>query len=216
MLYATLSVRENLRFRAAVFGLSDPARAADLQISAAGLTEFAATPLGQLSGGWSKQVELAAAMIHRPRLLLLDEPTAGLDPAARHAIWRTLTALAVRGTAIVLSTHDLVEARRCSHVLLLSNGRIRASGSPEALTRQVAASAIMVSGRDVLDLAELLQTSLVIAADPVGRDIRLLVAAEALDEVETLLANRGYTSTPASPTLEDAALVVARRPHPFT
>jgi ABC-type multidrug transport system ATPase subunit len=164
-----------------------------------------------LSPGWLRQVELAAALIHRPELLLLDEPTAGLDAEARHAIWRTLAALAVQGTAIVLSTHDLVEAQRCSHILLLSNGRVRARGSPEAVTRQMAASAILVSGRDVLDLAELLQTSLVIAADPVGRDIRLLVAAEALDEVETLLANRGYTSTHASPTLEDAALVVARR-----
>jgi ABC-2 type transport system ATP-binding protein len=78
VLYPTLSVRENLRFRAAVFGLADPARSADMQIGAFGLGEFTAVSVGQLSGGWCRQVDLAAALIHHPRVLLLDEPTAGL------------------------------------------------------------------------------------------------------------------------------------------
>jgi ABC-2 type transport system ATP-binding protein len=141
-LYSTLSVRENLRFRAAVFGSPDPARAADLQIGAFDLTEFATVSIGRLSGGWARQVELAAVLIHHPRVLLLDEPTAGLDQSARRPIWGKLTSLAMRGTAIVLSTHDSAEAERCAHILLLSDGRVRASGPPNDVISQVEASAL--------------------------------------------------------------------------
>jgi ABC-2 type transport system ATP-binding protein len=211
VLYPTLSVRENLRFRAAVFGLSDPARVADLQIDAYGLAEFTAVSVGQLSGGWCRQVDLAAALIHRPRVLLLDEPTAGLDPAARQAIWRRLLSLAAQGTAIVLSTHDLNEAQYCENILLLSDGRIRASGPPREVAAQVDALALIVNGRDALDLPDLLQSPLVLAAYPSGKDLRLVVRADACRKVETLIASHGCLSTPASLTLEDAALVVAHR-----
>ena len=211
VLYPTLSVRENLRFRAAVFGLSDPARVADLQIDAFGLAEFAAVPVGQLSGGWCRQLDLAAALIHRPRVLLLDEPTAGLDPAARQAIWRRLLSLAAQGTAIVLSTHDLNEAQYCENILLLSDGRIRASGAPREVAAQVDALALIVSGRDALGLPDLLRSRLVLAVYPSGKDIRLVVRADARGQVEMLIASHGCRSTPASLTLEDAALVVAHR-----
>jgi ABC-2 type transport system ATP-binding protein len=211
VLYPTLSVRENLRFRAAVFGLSDPARMADLQIGAFGLAEFAAVSVGQLSGGWCRQLDLAAALIHRPRVLLLDEPTAGLDPAARQAIWRRLLSLAAQGTAIVLSTHDLNEAQYCENILLLSDGRIRASGSPCQVAAQVDALALIVSGRDALNLPDLLQSQLVLAAYPSGKDMRLVVRADARGKVETLIATHGCRSMSSSLTLEDAALVVAHR-----
>ena len=211
VLYPTLSVRENLRFRAAVFGLSDPGRKADLQIAAFGLAEFAAVAVGQLSGGWCRQVDLAAAVLHRPRVLLLDEPTAGLDPAARQAIWRRLLSLAAQGTAIVLSTHDLNEAQYCENILLLSDGRVRASGTPRKVVAQVDALALIVSGRDPLNLPDLLQSRLVLAAYPSGKEIRLVVRADARGEVEMLIASHGCRSTSASLTLEDAALVVAHR-----
>src|SRR5262249_24276035 len=116
-LYGALSVRENLRFRAAVFGLVSPSRVADQQIDAFGLNAFATQSVGQLSGGWMRRVELAAVLIHAPRVLLLDEPTAGLDAEARRDIWRRLTSLAEQGTAILLSTHDRAEAQLCSHLI---------------------------------------------------------------------------------------------------
>jgi ABC-2 type transport system ATP-binding protein len=210
-LYPTLSVRENLRFRAAMFGLSHPVRAADVQIAAFGFTEFAAVPVDQLSGGWCRQVELAATLIHRPRVLLLDEPTAGLDPAARQAIWRRLISLAAQGAAIVLSTHDFVEAQRCAHILLLSEGRIRASGSPHEVAAQCDALALIVSGPGVLSLPDRLQSRLVLAVHPMGNDIRLVVSADARGRVEALIASQGCRSTATSLTLEDAALVVAHR-----
>jgi ABC-2 type transport system ATP-binding protein len=211
VLYPTLSVRENLRFRAAVFGLSDPARSADLQIGAFGLAEFAAVSVGQLSGGWCRQVDLAAALIHHPRVLLLDEPTAGLDPAARQAIWRRLISVAAQGATVVLSTHDLNEAQHCQHIVLLSDGRIRANGSPHQVIAQVDALALIASGQDALNLPDLLQSRLVLAAHPLGKDIRLVVPADARGEVETLIASLGCWSKPTSLTLEDAALAVAQR-----
>jgi ABC-2 type transport system ATP-binding protein len=211
VLYPTLSVRENLRFRAAVFGSSDPGRSADLQIGAFGLADRAAVSVGQLSGGWCRQVDLAAALIHHPRVLLLDEPTAGLDPAARQAIWRRLISVAAQGATIVLSTHDLNEAQHCQHILLLSDGRIRANGSPHEVIAQVEALALIVSGQDALNLPDLLQSRLVLAARPLGKDIRLVVPAYARGEVDALIASHGCWSKPASLTLEEAALVVAER-----
>lgn len=211
VLYPTLSVRENLRFRAAVFGLSEPARAADLQMDAFGLTDFASVSIGALSGGWCRQVDLAAALIHCPRVLLLDEPTAALDPAARQAIWRRLLSLAAQGTAIVLSTHDLNEAQYCENILLLSGGRTRASGPPREVAAQVDALALIVSGRDALRLPDLLQSQLVLAARPLGRDVRLVLRRDDRVRVETLIALHGCRSVPVGLTLEDAALVVAHR-----
>lgn len=208
-LYSTLSVHENLRFRASIFGLRQPGRIAHQRIRAFGLDRFSTIPAGQLSGGWLRQAELAATLIHRPQLLLLDEPTVGLDPAARHAIWRTLAGLAMEGVAIVLSTHDLVEAGRCSQILLLSHGRVRARGSPTEVVSKVEAAVLIVSGPNALSLSGLLESSLVMGADPVGTDIRLVVARQRQDEVEALLSHRGYRSIPGSLTLEDAALVVA-------
>jgi ABC-2 type transport system ATP-binding protein len=210
-LYSALSVRENLRFRASIFGLKRPAWTANEQLRAFGLSEFATIRVGQLSGGWLRQVQLAAALIHRPQLLLLDEPTVGLDPAARHAIWRSLTGLATAGTAIILSTHDLAEAERCSQVLLLSRGRVRAQGSPPQILAGIEAAALFVSGPDTLRLAALLDSTLVMAADPVGTNIRIVVARQRVRKVEALLSSQGYQSIHDALTLEDAALVVAHR-----
>lgn len=200
-----------MRFRAAVFGLSDPVRMADLQIRTFGLAEFASVSIGELSGGWCRQVDLAAALIHRPRVLLLDEPTAALDPAARQAIWGRLLSLAAQGTAIVLSTHDLNEAQYCENVLLVGDGRIRASGPPREVAAQVDALALIVSGRDALSLPDLLESRLVLAAHPLGRDVRLVLRRDARVKVEALIAFHGCRATPARLTLEDAALVVSHR-----
>lgn len=129
-LYGALSVRENLRFRAAVFGVPDSRRAAEQQIRAFDLTAFGDTRIADLSGGWSRRVELAAVMIHNPRLLLLDEPTTGLDAGARESIWLRLRAFAARGTAVVFSTHDLGETQCCSQIVMLSADWMPAAEAP--------------------------------------------------------------------------------------
>jgi len=135
-LYGALSVRENLRFRAAVFGAPDPRGAVERQILAFQLTNFAGTRVADLSVGWSRRVELAAVMIHNPLLLLLDEPTTGLDAGAREAIWLRLIAFAAQGTAIVFSTHDLTETQCCSQVVMLGAGRTLAEEAPKCAVQR--------------------------------------------------------------------------------
>lgn len=210
-LYSTLTVCENLRFRASIFGLSRPARTAEEQMRAFGLSEFSSVPVGRLSGGWSRQVQLAATLIHQPQLLLLDEPTAGLDLAARYTLWRTLTSLATGGTAIVVCTHDLGEAARCSELLFLSDARVQARGSPKDILSKIDAAALLVSTPQALHLSELVVGPLVIAADTALSSLRLLVALEHLETVRLMLNARGCQSVSDSLTLEDAILVVSYR-----
>ena len=123
-LYADLSVFENLRFRAEVYEIDKSRAAIESVMREFELERYARSPAGQLSGGWARRLQLAAALIHTPRLILLDEPTAGLDPISRHDVWRRIELRAAQGTGVIVSTHDLAEAKRCSRVALLCEGRI--------------------------------------------------------------------------------------------
>ena len=137
-LYPDLTVGENLRFYAALYGVSGaPGRArCDEVLAELGLTERRDQPVGQLSGGWKQRVALACATAHRPALLFLDEPTAGVDPAARRRFWQTIYALAGGGTTVVVTTHYMDEAARCERVAFLSRGRLIAVGTPGEVTAQ--------------------------------------------------------------------------------
>ncbi len=137
-LYANLTVRENLRFRAEVYGMPSPRAAVDETIAQFDLGAFARKPAGRLSGGWMRRLQLAAALIHSPNLILLDEPTAGLDMLLRGETWRRIFALADAGAALIVSTHDLTEAEGCANVVLFEDGEIRANGSPQDLALQLA------------------------------------------------------------------------------
>lgn len=119
-LHLRLPVLENLRFRAAIAGHAQPARSARDAAAALGLAERAHEPLGRFSGGWIRRIELAATMLHRPALLLLDEPTTGLDPAARADIWGLLAAQAADGVAIVFSSHDDAELQHADRIVQFS------------------------------------------------------------------------------------------------
>src|SRR5271167_4760574 len=103
-LYAELSVSENLRFRAAVYGLRNPQAEVEAAIREFGLVPWARSPAGSLSGGWARRLQLAASLLHSPQLVLLDEPTAGLDVAARQEVWRHVEGLAAGGTGVILCT----------------------------------------------------------------------------------------------------------------
>jgi len=210
-LYSALSVRENLLFRAAVFDLKSPSRAAELQIDAFGLNAYASNAVATLSGGYTRLVELAAVLIHQPRVLLLDEPTTGLDPAARQVIWRRLASLAAQGTAIVLSTHDLAEAQYCSHLILLSEGRIKVQGAPHEIPNQLDAAAILVAGHQSAMVMESLPPWLVMAAYPHGNSLRLVIARKCVADIENRLGCLGCLTERTNLTLEDAALAVAHR-----
>jgi ABC-2 type transport system ATP-binding protein len=126
-LYGRLSALENLRFRAAVAGLHDPMRHAHAAADTLQLGQRAAERLGRMSGGWVRRIELAATLIHQPQLILLDEPTTGLDDAARDAIWTTLAAHRAAGAAVVFTSHDAAEIGRAGHIVRLDPGAERAA-----------------------------------------------------------------------------------------
>ena len=132
-LYPELTVLENLRFRAAVYGLAKPEARIGEAAQSCAIGGLLGQRFGTLSGGWARRVQFAATVLHAPRLLLLDEPTAGLDPATRQDIWRWMEQLAAQGHAIVLATHDLAEAQRLPSILLYHQGRASAAMPPASL-----------------------------------------------------------------------------------
>jgi ABC-2 type transport system ATP-binding protein len=134
-LYPDLSVIDNLRFRCAVYGIADKDAATAKMASDYGLEEVLVERFGLLSGGWARRVQFAATVIHAPPLLLLDEPTAGLDAATRQDIWRWLEKLSTDGHSIIIATHDLAEAERLPSILLYHQGKASAAMSPAALIK---------------------------------------------------------------------------------
>lgn len=129
-LYFDLSVAENLSFRAAVHGVGK-ASVTDA-IARYGIDAVQTQRVSTLSGGWARRVEFVATVLHEPKLLLLDEPTAGLDIVTRRAMWQWMAALAGEGCTIIVSTHDLAEAGQCANILLYHEGKVRGPMTPDA------------------------------------------------------------------------------------
>jgi ABC-2 type transport system ATP-binding protein len=144
-LYPDLLPAENLHFFARLYGLSDQdrqQRVAELMTTFA-LDNFAHTPVGQLSGGWQQRLHLAVSLVHRPQLLVLDEPTAAVDVEARMDLWRLIEGLRDSGTTILLTSHHLGEAQRvCSRVALMRSGKVVAEGSVSELLSRIPGQAV--------------------------------------------------------------------------
>lgn len=146
-LYRDLYAAENLRFFATIYGLSGTARRrrVDALIEMFGLAPYAQTPISALSGGWQRRVNIAAALVHAPQLLVLDEPTSAVDLEARHALWQLIGALKSGGTTILLTTHHLDEAEQlCSRIGIMKAGRIAREGTVAELLAVVPAAIIAV------------------------------------------------------------------------
>ncbi len=131
-LYNELTVRENLVFYGGVYGVRDRQRI-DAVLEHLGLTPVAGQQVRTLSGGWRQRLALGTAIIHRPRLLLLDEPTSGVDPTARRAFWNLIYDLVADGITVLVTTHYMDEAEYCTQVGILSSGRLLALDSPSRL-----------------------------------------------------------------------------------
>jgi len=138
-LYEDLTAAENLDFYAGIYGLDGAARRARLAevIGFLGLGPRLGQLAGQLSGGWKQRLALGCALMHHPTVLFLDEPTAGVDPAARRNFWRTIHDLAGQGTTVIVTTHYMDEAERCGRLGMMSAGRLIALGSPAEVAHQV-------------------------------------------------------------------------------
>jgi ABC-2 type transport system ATP-binding protein len=155
-LYEDLTVGENIRFYADLFGLSKAEREehAKRLLDAAGMAEFRDRLAGNLSGGMKQKLGLTCALIHQPRVLLLDEPTTGVDPISRREFWQILYSLLAQGVTIVISTAYLDEAERCTRLALLSGGRLVLCDTPEKLKRAMPGAILVVSSprpREVRD-----------------------------------------------------------------
>ncbi len=136
-LYEDLTVGENLDFYAGIYGFRRAtARLAEV-VAFFELAERLGQLAGQLSGGWKQRLALACALIHRPALLFLDEPTAGVDPAARRRFWHTIHDLAHAGTTVLVTTHYMDEAEQCARLAMMSRGHLIALGTPAEVAAQV-------------------------------------------------------------------------------
>jgi ABC-2 type transport system ATP-binding protein len=139
-LYEDLSIRENLDFVARLFELPGRRAAVDSALQRLGLVERQQQLAGTLSGGWKQRLALAACLLHEPRLLLLDEPTAGVDPKARREFWDQIHQLAGEGMTVLVSTHYMDEAERCHELVYIAYGKVLAKGSAERIVADAGAS----------------------------------------------------------------------------
>ena len=184
-LYGDLSVRENLEFIARVYGISGPRQAARAAIKRLGFDGREEQIARELSGGWKQRLALLACTLPDPQLLLLDEPTAGVDPKARREFWNAIHALAAEGLTVLVSTHYMDEAERCHQIAYIAAGELLAQGSVEHVVANSHLVTYTVTGHDLIGLAA--QLSLCAGVTTVapfgsslhvsGRDPRALEAA---------------------------------------
>jgi ABC-2 type transport system ATP-binding protein len=150
-LWEDLTVQENLNFIGQIFGLAGDVRAARIEqrLKQYHLEDRRAQRAGTMSGGQKQRLALAAATLHEPELLLLDEPTSAVDPQSRRDFWESLFELVDRGTTILVSTHYMDEAERCHGLAILDRGRLVAEGSPRRLMDSIDAAVIEIEADDV-------------------------------------------------------------------
>ena len=153
-LYQDLSILENLEFVARVYGLADPSGEARAAVERLGLQGRERQLAGELSGGWKQRLALGACILPKPDLLLLDEPTAGVDPKARREFWGEIHKLASEGMSVLVSTHYMDEAERCHEIAYIAYGHLLAQGTIAEVIAQSHLKTYTVSGPDLQSLAE--------------------------------------------------------------
>jgi ABC-2 type transport system ATP-binding protein len=152
-----LSIRENLEFVARLYELSDRRQRVDQTLEKLGLTERQGQLAAHLSGGWKQRMALAACLLHDPQLLLLDEPTAGVDPKARRDFWEQIHSLSDQGLTVLVSTHYMDEAERCDRIVYILNGKLVSTGTVSDVIEHSQLSTFVLEGKDVRQLLGELQ-----------------------------------------------------------
>ena len=218
-LYGELSVLENLQFFAELFDVSskDQRERTERLLSFAGLTEFKDRRAANLSGGMQKKLALACTLIHQPEILLLDEPTTGVDPVSRREFWNILTELHLQDTTIIVSTPYMDEADRCSRVGLMYAGKLIECDTPLNIRNKVEGEMIELQAEDWQKALETVSgLSGVHEAQTYGESIHLLVDSgkRRLPEIEKVLkqSNLNYRSIRVAPVqMEEAFISLIRK-----
>jgi ABC-2 type transport system ATP-binding protein len=218
-LWDDLSALENLRFMARVFSLSRGRTAQRLEetLDEFRLREFAQRLAGTLSGGQKQRLALAAATLHEPELLLLDEPTSAVDPQSRRDFWQSLFSLASRGTTILVSTHYMDEAERCHRLAIMDHGRIVAEGAPKRLAADLPFDVVEVTGDDPENARlALARAPEVVSVAQLGQSLHVLLertATEATSRVTSILSAAGIAAHAerATANLEDVFVAATRK-----
>jgi len=155
--YEDLTIEENLDFIARIYGVPDRKAAVGKSLEQLGMTARRQQLAGTLSGGWKQRLALAACLIHEPKLLLLDEPTAGVDPKARRDFWEEIHQLAAAGLTVLITTHYMDEAERCHRLAYIAYGNLLARGSVEEVVKAAGLTTWEVAGPDLPELAKKLR-----------------------------------------------------------
>jgi len=207
-LWEDLTIRENLEFIARMYGMPDRKRAVTQALEGLNLQNRQDQLAGTLSGGWKQRLALAACILHRPQLLLLDEPTAGVDPQARRDFWEEIHALAANGISVLVSTHYMDEAERCHRLAYIAYGKLLATGTPDEVLHAVSLSTWEVAGPParLADLARTLREKAGVAhVTAFGNTLH--VTGESQDElqraIEPFRHDAALKWTEARPGLED-------------
>ncbi len=208
--WADLSVRENLDFVARIYQLDKRRQCVDETLAVLGLVHRQHQLAGALSGGWKQRLALAAVTMHKPKLLLLDEPTAGVDPQARRDFWDQIHRLSNQGMTVLVSTHYMDEAERCDHIVYLAHGKLITEGSVPDIIDQSGLVSFRAEGRGVRGIEPLMAVQPGIehaayygaALHISGHDRAALEAAVAR------VADQGYGWQEIKPSLEDVFIAL--------
>lgn len=208
-LYDDLTVKENLQFIAkiyGIFGATQNKRINEL-LSTYGLNQKQQQLAGSMSGGQRQRLALAAATLHKPELLFLDEPTSAVDPENRRDFWEQLFDLCQQGTSILVSTHYMDEAERCHKLAILEDGIKRADGSPEQLMNNIAAHVVEIEAEGLRHLKQqLIQLPEVVTAAQLGARLRVLIKSSVTNPIDFLQHHTEIVTNKISivrPSLED-------------
>lgn len=199
-LYLDMTVFENLDFYAGMYGLKGEEKYARIEemIEQMNLEDKRNEFSGNLSGGLKQRLALGCAILHKPRLLFLDEPTSAVDPISRRSFWQIIHALAIGGTTMVVTTHFMEEAEHCDEMVFLDAGKMVAEGSPKKLKDSIKGTLVSIASDDSIKLREEIKKRILVEdAYIFGRELRVLVAPQDLP----LLSDWQYKII--EPTMED-------------
>lgn len=211
-LYRDLTVKENLEFIARVYNDHQYIKRANRLMEELGLDEYANIFAGALSGGWKQRLSLAAALIHDPKLLLLDEPTAGVDPKARREFWNYITDLTAKGISSLVSTHYMDEAERCNRLAYIVYGHLMAEGTTSEIIAHVGLRTYAAQGKNLVHLANQLQNQPGVEQVIIwGNEIRI-VGKDKHELQKTMDKFKDYSWREVSTSLEEVFIhLVAER-----